>query len=145
MTAVDTNVVVRFLTRDDAGQFQQAVALFNRDTIQVPDTVLLETEWVLRFAYGYDPAAVTKAFRDLLGLPQVHVTNAVRLLLAIEWHAAGLDFADALHLASSQDEDTLATFDRSFVHKSANLGRCRVVDLSAAGRDKLTKQGQNAP
>ncbi len=130
MTSIDTNVVVRFLTRDDAEQFQQAVDLFNSNTIHIPDTVLLETEWVLRFAYGYDSAAVSKAFRDLLGLPQVHVTDAAPLLLAIEWHAAGLDFADALHLASSQKADTLATFDKSFVRKSANLGRCRVVNLS---------------
>ncbi len=133
MTAVDTNVVVRFLTRDNADQFQRAVTLFRSDAIQVPDTVWLETEWVLRFAYGYNPAAVTKAFRNLLGLPQVHVTNLACLLMAIEWHEAGLDFADALHLAISQDEDTLVTFDRSFVRKSSNLGRCRVVDLSDEG------------
>ncbi len=131
MTAVDTNVVIRFLTRDDANQFQQAVALFNRETIHIPDTVWLESEWVLRFAYGYDPSAVTQAFRGLLGLPQVRVTDADRLILAIEWHAAGLDFADALHLASSQDVGTLTTFDRAFSRKSSNLGVCRVVDLSA--------------
>ena len=135
MTAVDTNVLVRFLTRDNAGQFRQAVALFNRETIHVPDTVWLETEWVLRFAYGYEPSSVTAAFRSLLGLPQVRVTDAARLLLAIEWHAAGLDFADALHLASSQDIGTLATFDKAFVRKSANLGVCRVVDLSKTAQN----------
>ena len=136
MTAIDTNVVVRFLTRDDGDQFQQAVALFNSETIHVPDTVWLETEWVLRFAYGYDPSAVTKAFRGLLGLPQVRVTDAARLNLAIEWHAANLDFADALHLASSQDVGTLATFDRAFARKSSNLGVCRVVDLADTARNK---------
>jgi predicted nucleic acid-binding protein len=129
MTAVDTNVLVRFLTRDDAEQFQRAVALFERDTIHVPDTVWLETAWVLRFAYGYAPEAITKAFRSLLGLPQVRVTDPARLLLALEWHATGLDFADALHLACSQDAGTLATFDKSFVRKSSHLGQCRVVEL----------------
>ena len=132
MTSVDTNVVVRFLTRDDVDQFQRAVALFERDAIHVPDTVWLETEWVLRFAYGYEPDAVTTAFRGLLGLPQVRVADPPRLLLAIEWHATGMDFADAMHLACSQDMDTLATFDKPFVRQSANLGRCRVVDLSVA-------------
>jgi predicted nucleic-acid-binding protein len=130
MTSVDTNVIVRFLTRDDAEQFQRAVALFGRDTIQVPDTVWLETEWVLRFAYGYEPHAITTAFRGLLGLPQVRVADPARLLLAIEWHASGMDFADAMHLACSQDMDALATFDKSFVRRSSNLGRCRVLDLS---------------
>ena len=130
MTAVDTNVLVRFLTRDDPDQFRRAVALFNSETIHVPDTVWLETEWVLRFAYGYEPSAVITAFRGLLGLPQVRVTDATRLLLSIEWHGAGLDFADAMHLAGSQDIGTLATFDKAFARKSENLGVCRVVDLS---------------
>ncbi len=129
MTAVDTNVVVRFLTRDEADQFQRAVALFERDTVQIPDTVWLETAWVLRFAYGYPPATIIQALRGLLGLPQVRVTDSARLLLALEWHAAGLDFADALHLASSQDASTMATFDKSFARKSARLGQCRVVEL----------------
>ncbi len=132
MTSVDTNVLVRFLTRDDVDQFQRAVALFDRDVIHVPDTVWLETEWVLRFAYGYEPNAVATAFRGLLGLPQIRVADPARLLLAMEWHTVGMDFADAMHLACSQDADTLATFDKSFVRRSANLGRCRVVDLSAA-------------
>lgn len=130
MTALDTNVVVRFLTCDDETQFQKALALFTRYAIFIPDTVWLETEWVLRFAYEYEPAAVTKAFRDLLALPQVQVRDAGRLSLAIAWHAVGLDFADALHLASSQNIEMLTTFDKAFVAKSATLGVCRVLDLA---------------
>jgi predicted nucleic-acid-binding protein len=133
MTAVDTNVVVRFLTRDDVEQFRQSVVLFSRDTIQIPDTVWLETEWVLRYAYDFDRTAITKAFLGLLGLSQVRVSDSNRIRLAIEWHALGLDFADALHLAASHDAETLTTFDKSFVHKSKDLGRCRVVDLSVSG------------
>ena len=135
MTAIDTNVLVRFLTRDDATQFQQASALFNRDEIYIPDSVWLETEWVLRYAYGHDVTAVSKAFRDVLGLPQVHVTDRTRLVLAIDWHLAGLDFADALHLASSQHAETLATFDKSFVKSAGNRGTCRPVDLSLKAGD----------
>lgn len=130
MIAVDTNVLVRFLTRDDEDQFQLALALIERENIHVPDTVWLETEWVLRFAYGYKPDAVVTAFRGLLGLPQVRVTDATRLLDAIAWHEKGLDFADALHLAASQETEALATFDKPFARQSAGLGRCRVMDLA---------------
>ncbi|MCA1809755.1 MAG: type II toxin-antitoxin system VapC family toxin [Lentisphaerae bacterium] len=130
MISIDTNVLVRFLVRDDAEQFQKAVSLFNSTEIYIPDTVFLETEWVLRFAYGYNVCAVSKAFRDLLGLSQVHVADVVCLRSAVEWHADGLDFADALHLSCSQDIDTLATFDKAFARRSDNLGRCRVVDLA---------------
>jgi predicted nucleic-acid-binding protein len=129
MTGADTNVLVRFLTRDDEDQFQKALAFVKREPVFVPDTVWLETEWVLRYAYGFDRAAIAKAFRDLLGLSQIHVEEPNRLLLAIEWHAAGLDFADALHLAASQETDAFATFDHDFVRGAATLGRCRVVEL----------------
>ncbi len=133
MIAVDTNVLVRFLTRDDEDQFRQALALIERETIHVPDTVWLETEWVLRFAYGFKPDAVTIAFRGLLGLPNVHVTDTKRLLEAITWHAKGLDFADALHLAASQETQALATFDKPFARQAEGLGRCHVMELSSEG------------
>ena len=128
MTAVDTNILVRFLTRDDEAQFNKAVALLTREPVFIPDTVWLETEWVLRYAYGFESTAVTNAFRDLLGLPNVTVEAPNRLLLAIEWHGAGLDFADALHLAGSQEADTFATFDKDLVRDAATLGRCRVTE-----------------
>ena len=128
MTALDTNILVRFLTRDDEAQFNRAVALIDREKIFIPDTVWLETDWVLRYAYGFDSTAVINAFRDLLGLPNVNVEAPSRLLLAIEWHDAGLDFADALHLAGSQEADTFATFDQAFIRDAATLGRCWVTE-----------------
>lgn len=129
MTGLDTNVLVRFLTHDDKAQFAKAVALIRREPVFITDTVWLETEWVLRYAYGLDRAAISKAFRDLLGLPGIHVEDPSRIVLALEWHAAGLDFADALHLAASQEMDAFATFDRAFLRNATGLGRCRVVEL----------------
>lgn len=88
MTGADTNILVRFLTRDDEEQFNKALAFIKREPVFIPDTVWLETEWVLRYAYGFDRLVVSKAFRDLLGLPKIHVQDTNRLILAIEWHAA---------------------------------------------------------
>lgn len=51
MTALDTNVVVRFLVNDDDQQAQRARALIAAGNVHIPPTVLLETEWVLRSAY----------------------------------------------------------------------------------------------
>ena len=49
MIAVDTNILVRYLTNDDAEQAQLAIDLLNgSEHIWLPKTVLLETEWVLR-------------------------------------------------------------------------------------------------
>jgi len=129
MTGADTNVLVRFLTRDNEDQFNKALAFIKREQVFIPDTVWLETEWVLRYAYDFDRSTISKAFRDLLGLPKIHVQDKNRLILALEWHAAGLDFADALHLAGSQETDTFATFDQAFVRGAVTRGRCRVVQM----------------
>ena len=45
MIALDTNVVVRFLVNDEAVQARRAHALIEANSVFVPVTVLLETEW----------------------------------------------------------------------------------------------------
>ncbi|AFY62733.1 type II toxin-antitoxin system VapC family toxin [Synechococcus sp. PCC 6312] len=126
MNAVDTNILVRLLTKDDELQFQQSLRLFQEQVIFIPDTVLLETEWVLRFAYQFKPADIGQAFRTLLGLPNVELTNGHLLLQALQWHENGLDFADALHLAQSQACSGLYTFDTKFIKKAQGLTACDV-------------------
>ncbi|MEQ8969176.1 MAG: type II toxin-antitoxin system VapC family toxin [Coleofasciculus sp. C1-SOL-03] len=102
MIAVDTNVVIRLLTQDDELQFNKSVDIFRKYDVFIPDTVILETEWVLRFAYKFKPTDICKGLRNLLGLPNVHVGNASLIAQVIQWHENGLDFADAFHLAQSQ-------------------------------------------
>ncbi len=126
MIAVDTNVVVRLLTRDDEQQFQKAAALFARQSIFIPETVILETEWVLRFAYRFESAAICDAFTKLLGLANVKTARPAVLAQAIELSRQGLDFADALHLAASQECSRLATFDTAFIKGAKGLTNCAV-------------------
>lgn len=121
MTAIDTNVLVRFLTRDDEQQFQKTVRLFAGNTVFIPTTVILETEWVLRYAYGFSQAAILDAFSKTFGLPNVRIQHPDPVAEAIELARKGLDFADALHLASSGDCDRFATFDTVFVSKAKGL------------------------
>lgn len=126
MTAVDTNIIVRLLTADDAKQSQKARSLFKNPEIFIPDTVLLETEWVLRFAYKFEPATINGALVNLLGLPNVRISRPEMLAKALEWQRQGLDFADALHLAASQEQERFVTFDAKLVRKAKHLSNCRV-------------------
>jgi predicted nucleic-acid-binding protein len=48
MIALDTNVVVRLLIRDDPAQADLAAQLVRGNQVLLTTTVLLETEWVLR-------------------------------------------------------------------------------------------------
>jgi predicted nucleic-acid-binding protein len=124
--AVDTNILVRFLTHDDEQQYQQAYTLFQFPRVYIATTVFLETEWVLRYAYKYDASEIIRAFRMLVGLPNVEAEDSGKLANALTWHQAGLDFADALHLASSQQCDALYTFDREFANKGKRVSACEV-------------------
>ncbi len=126
MVAVDTNVLVRLLTGDNPAQYKASLALFSTEHIFVPVTVLLESEWVLRAAFGLSPADINDAFKRILGLPNVVVADSQRLAQAIAWHQQGLDFADALHLALSQGVDKLKTFDAAFIKQAKGLSECRV-------------------
>jgi predicted nucleic-acid-binding protein len=126
MIGVDTNIVVRLLTGDDPAQSVKAKAVFKKHDILIPETVILETEWVLRHAYGFEPAAIHQAFSKLCGLPNIILHNPHRILTALQWYAEGMDFADALHLAASQECRTFLTFDQKLVRRSEGRGDCRV-------------------
>jgi predicted nucleic-acid-binding protein len=77
----------------------------------VAPTVLLESEWVLRAAYGFAPDKIAGFLRGLLGLPGVRTASADRVARALAGYEQGMDFVDALHLALSQPADVFYTFD----------------------------------
>lgn len=120
--AIDTNVLVRFLVRDNDAQYRASHRLFSTEDILIPDTVVLETEWVLRYAYELEPAIIGDALRRIFGLPNVHLANGRRIAQAVDWYVNGLDFADALHLVTSQgDSASLKTFDTDFIRRARKL------------------------
>ena len=129
MIALDTNVVVRFLTDDDAAQARRARRLIEGNEVLVAATVLLEAEWVLRAGYGFAPERVHNSFLSLLGIPTVHTDAPDRVNLALEWYAGGLDFADALHLALSQWAESFATFDDKLAKRASRIDGVKVVAL----------------
>ena len=126
MIAVDTNVLVRLLTEDDPDQAKRAAKLFGENEIFIPKTVILETEWVLRHAYGIDKKGILGAFQRLMGLSNVKIEDHQTISVAVSWYNKEFDFADALHLASSRDAEEFATFDKSLLRKA---GQVSSVDL----------------
>lgn len=98
-------------------------------SIFVPVTLLLELEWVLRAFYGFDPSDYIAVVNHLLGLPNVAVESRASLIGAIDARAAGLEFADALHLCSSRHCDALVTLDdKRFAGRARRLGLQPVVE-----------------
>jgi predicted nucleic-acid-binding protein len=122
MIALDTNVWVRYVTNDEPDQAKRALAvLAGAEEIFVAKTTLLELEWVLRAAYELSTAAIIRALRQILGLPNVQAEMPDQLEKAIDYYEKGLDFADALHLSSSPEGVSFYTFDTAFIKRARSL------------------------
>jgi predicted nucleic acid-binding protein len=85
-------------------------------------TVLLETEWVLRRTYGYLRPQVLMALRGLAGLPTVVLEGPEVAAQALDWAEAGMDFADALHLAAAGGQGEFLTFDAKLIRVARRAG-----------------------
>ena len=122
MITLDTNVWVRYLTNDDESQAHRALKLLEQsDAVFLPKTVLLELEWVLRAAYGIKPDGIHKSLLQILGLPMVLAESVGQVAAALDSYAQGYDFADALHIASSDATDAFYTFDEQFMRKGKQV------------------------
>jgi len=129
VVAADTNVIVRFLTRDDAAQAARAASLLSSNLVWISKTVLLETAWVLLSLYGFTAIEVNEALKGFAGLRNVRMEDPLQVARAFAWTALGIDFADALHLASSAVTNRFLTFDRRFARRANRLPGVRVAAL----------------
>ena len=75
----------------------------------------------MRSAYAFDGPVTVAALRALAGLPGVTVEAPAQLSQALDWAAQGLDFADALHLASAAGCEAFFTFDRRLIVSTSQL------------------------
>jgi predicted nucleic-acid-binding protein len=131
--AVDANVLARFYLRDDAVQGRIAAAVLSAGDVFVPKTVMLELEWVLRYAADQPAGKVFDCLAHLVALPGVTVEDRDQVEAALDYARRGIDFADALHLAASGSCSELLTFDdRSYARRASKLGLKPAVRVSAA-------------
>lgn len=117
MIAIDTNVVVRHLTRDDPRQAERA-RMIMRSGVVISLTAMLETVWVLQSAYSYTREQIAMALETIAMSESIDIENHVGFVSAVNAYRAGLDFADALHLAGCA-APLFATFDTDLAKRSA--------------------------
>jgi predicted nucleic-acid-binding protein len=129
VVAADTNVIVRFLTRDDPTQAARAAALLSSRLVWISKTVLLETAWVLHSLYRFSATEVNEALKGFAGLRNVRLEDPMEVAKAFEWTALGIEFADALHLVSSAGTNRFLTFDRKFARRARKLTGIQVTGL----------------
>jgi len=119
MIAIDTNVLVRFLTQDDAVQAKAASNFMAGLTIANPGficrEVMVELVWVLERAYRCSRAEVTTALEALLSASELEIEAADDVGTAtFQYRDGGFGFADLMIAAAARRADAipLVTFDR---------------------------------
>lgn len=122
MLAIDTNLVVRYLTGDHPKQSSRARKLVDAGGIFVGITVMVEAERVLRSVYEFRPEDVGRALRAFAGLPGVTIEDEALVATALDRVEGGMDFADALHLGKADHCEAMFTFDRKFIKAAKALG-----------------------
>jgi predicted nucleic-acid-binding protein len=102
MLGVDTNVLVRYLVRDDRIQYEKARRLIEREVttgqpVLVSLLVLLETEWVLRSRYELAKKDIITAFSALLDTADLAFEDEPSVEIAVySWKDSAANFADCL-------------------------------------------------
>lgn len=116
MHAVDTNVVVRLLTRDDPAQVKVAEQYVAKGA-WVSHLVLAETTWVLSSVYALDHSAIARAVEMLLAHRTLTLQDADVVAAALEHYRRrpALGFSDCMvvEIARKAGHTPLGTFDKS--------------------------------
>ncbi len=122
MIAIDTNVILRFLTRQPKAHFEVARTLFRGGGLFVSTPVVMETYFTLTGSVlGFSDEHALDALDAVLHLPGVSVQHAKEILAAIDLAGKGLPFKDACVLAFSAEATQLLTFDKAFAKRAAKL------------------------
>ncbi|MDD2599081.1 MAG: type II toxin-antitoxin system VapC family toxin [Kiritimatiellae bacterium] len=120
MTAIDTNIIVRFLVKDDE---EQALCVYKRfkqaekkkEILFIPLLVLLETLWVLESAYNIKRNDILNSLEALSGMPIIEFeADYVLDQLIIEGRSTNLDLSDILiaYAAKNSGCKSVLTFDK---------------------------------
>ena len=120
MKALDTNVLIRFLVRDDEKQAAEVKQILvnaekNNEQFFMPLVVTLETMWVLSSAYDYSRKEIVDAFDGLLSLPVLLLEDhACIATLCRKAHTSEMGFSDLLIgiIAHERGCATTMTFDK---------------------------------
>jgi len=121
MKAVDTNVLIRYLTQDEPRQSAEADAIVSRavaarDRLHLDTVVLCEMVWVLRGAYGFERQSIVDILEQILSAAQFSIDDRDLVRDGLVAYRSGRgDFAD--HILGLRNRkagcSTTLTFDRS--------------------------------
>ncbi len=121
MIGLDTNVLIRYLTRDDEAQYRATMKLLSRKgaTFFVPDLVLIEADWVLSTLYDWSRDDIADAFARLLQVHNLQFEDEDRIRRSLGAVRRGADLSDELLVSMCREHDCheFATFDVAVIKR----------------------------
>ena len=125
MAVLDTNVIIRYLTKDNADHARQAYELLQevdagKRTMLLPEGVLVEIVQVLSSKQLYNVArgTIRERLRAILSMPGIRLPNKRSYLQALDLYVdySRLSFVDALCIAHAQRSEggVVVSFDEGY-------------------------------
>lgn len=119
---IDTNVLIRYLTRDDPGKAQQALKLLTRvergeEKVAISPMVIFEVVFTLQRQYHVPKEQIRESLGDILSLRGVEIPNKQLFRRALDLYAQRpISFADAYNAAymRSRKLSEIYTWDKDF-------------------------------
>jgi predicted nucleic-acid-binding protein len=123
MKALDTNILIRFLVKDDVSQAETVYRLFKhaeseKITFFVPLLVMLETIWVLSSVYEISRTEILDVINDILYLPILKFEGQTALKrFLMDARNKNADLSDILISSSAKESgcESMLSFDKKAV------------------------------
>ncbi len=115
LIGVDTNILVRLLTRDDAGQYAAVVELVRRaredGALFVNPIVIAELTWVLERRYGMSPEKARPLVKSLLQTVEFQVPETIKMVSWVSWLSSRhKGFSDVIIAAINEENGCQLTY-----------------------------------
>lgn len=130
MKAIDTNVVVRFILRDDEAQAAVTDRVLEHPCF-LSLTVLLECVWLLSSRFELSRPAISASLREVLSLSTISTVDDKLVHWAIRRFELGADFADMVHMIDGRLADGFLTFDRRLAKQAGKSPPLAIETLQA--------------
>lgn len=121
MIGIDTNILLRYLLKDDPVLSPRALEIIAANDCFVTRAALTEVVYTLESYYRSSRLDIGRALDALLSLQRVSIEDSAVTERAVTWYKGGMDFGDAMIAASSHRSARVYTFDRDFARLARKI------------------------
>ena len=130
MIGIDTNILLRYLLKDDPALSPRALEIIAANDCFVTRAALTEVVYTLESYYRSPRADICRALDAVLSLQRVSIEDRAVTEQALSWYKKGMDFGDAMIAASSHGTARVKTFDRDFARLARKLRLAPPVEFA---------------